>query len=42
MGLLLGKAENYLAFLRYPEEVRRHIYTTNLAESFNSLMEVIL
>jgi len=41
MDILKGKAENYLAFLKYPEGIRRFIYTTNLVENFNSLMEVM-
>jgi len=36
-----GKAEHYLVFLRYPKKVAKHIYTTNLIESFNRLMEDI-
>jgi len=28
--------ENYLAFLGYPDEVRRHIYTTNVVEGLNA------
>jgi transposase-like protein len=35
------KVENYLCFLKYPEEVRRHIYTTNGVESINRLLEKI-
>jgi len=34
------KKENYLAFLKYPEEIRRHIYTTNIVESINSGIEL--
>lgn len=33
------KEEHYLAFLHYPEEVRRHIYTTNVVESLNAGIE---
>src|SRR5919198_1907058 len=33
------RADNYIAFLKYPEEVRKHIYTTNISESFNSGVE---
>jgi putative transposase len=39
METLLGKKENYLQFLKYPEKIRKFIYTTNIAESFNSLIE---
>lgn len=38
---LRGRANNYLAFLDYPTEVRRHIYTTNAVESINSGLEYI-
>ena len=33
---LSSKAHKYLAFLGYPEEVRKHIYTTNPLESVNA------
>jgi transposase-like protein len=36
---LRERAENYLAFLRYPEAVRKHVYTTNSVESINSGLE---
>lgn len=36
---LQARSQNYLAFLKYPFQVRRHIYTTNLVESFNALLE---
>ena len=35
------RKNNYLAFLRYPEEVRKHIYTTNAIESINAGLEYI-
>lgn len=35
------KKEKYLTFTKYPGEVRRHIYTTNAVESFNSMIERI-
>ena len=38
---LRGRAENYFAFLEYPELVRKHIYTTNAVESINSGLEYI-
>ena len=41
MEILMRKAGSYLAFLKYPGDIRRFIYTTNLVESFNSLMEVM-
>jgi len=28
-----SKREHKLCFLKYPEEIRKHIYTTNAAES---------
>ena len=34
-----AKEESYLAFLGYPEEVRRHIYSTNVVESINAGIE---
>ena len=33
---LRAKANKYLAFLGYPDEVRKHIYTTNPVESVNA------
>jgi len=30
------KTDNYLAFIAYPEEVRKHIYTSNVVESVNA------
>jgi transposase-like protein len=33
---LRERADRYLAFLGYPEEVRKHIYTTNPVESVNA------
>jgi len=38
---LRGRAENYLAFLAYPAEVRKFIYTTNAVESINSGLDYI-
>jgi transposase-like protein len=35
------KTEHYLCFLRYPDELRKHIYTTNAVESLNSKVELI-
>jgi len=29
------------AFLKYPEEIIRHIYTTNIVESINSRIELM-
>ncbi len=36
---LQEKAEHSLAFLGYPQDVRRHIYTTNVVESLNAGIE---
>lgn len=41
MKELKGKAEKYFNFLRYPEEIRRYIYTINSAENFNRRIEEI-
>lgn len=38
---LRDKAENYLAFLGYPVEVRRYVYTTNSVESINAGLDYI-
>ena len=39
-GKYLSKLkENYLNFLKYPEEIRRYIYTTNIVESLNAGLE---
>lgn len=38
---LREKVGHYLAFLGYPEEVRKHIYTTNPVESVNSGIELM-
>ncbi len=39
MRFLRDRVEKYLAFLKYPEDIRRYIYTTNSVESFNRLLE---
>lgn len=36
---LAKKRDQILAFLQYPEEVRRHIYSTNVVESLNAGIE---
>ena len=33
------KASHYLAFLDYPQQVRKHIYSTNPVESINAGLE---
>ena len=35
------KAEFYSVHMKYPEELRKHIYTTNAVESVNSMIEKI-
>ena len=39
MEYLKSKKEEYLRFLKYPKEIRKYIYTTNVVENFNSLIE---
>lgn len=34
-----ARAHYYLAFLHLPKKVRRHLYTTNAVESYNSALE---
>lgn len=36
-----GREENYLAFLKYPEATRKHLYTTNTVESMNAGLEMM-
>jgi putative transposase len=38
---ILSKRDNYLCFLKYPEEIRRYIYTTNSVENLHSRIEHI-
>jgi len=38
---ILKKKENYLAFLNYPKEIRKHIYTTNPVEGLNNGLELM-
>lgn len=38
---LLNKKEQYFAFMKYPEPIRKHIYTTNAVENLNSRLEVL-
>lgn len=37
---LLSKKELYFNFLIFPKAIRKHIYTTNIVENFNSRIEV--
>ncbi len=39
--MLWAKANKYLAFLEYPDEVRKHIYTTGVVESVNAGIELM-
>lgn len=38
---LRDRAGNYLAFLGYPTEVRKHVYTTNAVESINACLDYL-
>ncbi|MBC7321358.1 transposase, partial [bacterium] len=38
---IISKAEHYLAFTKYPYEIRKYIYTTNSVENFNSIIEKV-
>ena len=38
---LKRKKEEYIAFIKWPEEVRKYIYTTNIVESINSGIELM-
>ena len=40
MGLL-NKKDNYFNYKKYPEEVRKYIYTTNVVENINSRIQLI-
>lgn len=39
--MLTNKKEQYFAFMKYPEPIRKHIYTTNTVENLNSRLEVL-
>ena len=39
MEYLLERMENYLQFLNLPKKIKMYFYTTNIVESFNSLLE---
>ena len=38
---LLNKKDNYFNYKKYPEQVRKYIYTTNAVENINSRIELI-
>jgi len=38
---LITKKEKYFQYLKYPEGVRKHIYTTNVVENINSRLELV-
>ena len=38
---LKRKEDEYIAFVKWPEEVRKYIYTTNIVESINSGIELM-
>ena len=41
ISYLLKKDSKYLSFMKYPQKLRKNIYTTNIMENFNSLLEKI-
>ena len=41
ISYLWKKRELYLSFIKYPQNVRKYIYTTNIAENFNRRIEAI-
>jgi transposase-like protein len=41
MKQLIEKKERYWTYLKFPSGVRKHIYTTNAIENFNSRLEVL-
>jgi len=38
---LITKKEKYFQYLKYPEGVKKHIYTTNVVENINSRLELV-
>lgn len=38
---LTSKKEQYFQYIKYPEPVRKHIYTTNIVENINSRLELV-
>ena len=36
---LLEDTDNYFAFIKLPKAARKYFYTTNIVESFNSILE---
>ena len=41
MAELRKKRDHYLAFLRYPDDIRRSLSTTNAVEAVNGQLEII-
>lgn len=39
INYILSKKDHYFNFIKYPEEIRKHIYTTNSVENLNSRLE---
>jgi len=39
IAYLKKKAENYMAFFKYPESIRKFFYTTNISENINKQIE---
>ena len=40
--MLIEKKVHYLAFMKYPHPIRKHIYTINIVENLNSKLEVLI
>ena len=38
---MLNKKDNYFNYKKYPEQIRKYIYTTNVVENINSRIELI-
>ena len=41
IGYMWQRRERYLSFMKYPERIRKYVYTTNVAENFNRRIEQI-
>ena len=41
INYILNKKELYFSFIKYPEPLRKHIYTTNIVENLNSKFEIL-
>jgi transposase-like protein len=38
---ILNKKIYYFNFIKYPDSIRKHIYTTNIVENFNCRSQII-